>query len=73
MTGHTKPDCGFDKCRMMSMYGMQNRPMKKTEEDCRMPQMMHKETEGTGKHDSLISEHFLMYCIEMPASPSFRM
>jgi len=73
MTGHTKPDCGFDKWRMMSMYGMQNGPMKKTEEDCRMPQMIHKETAGRGKHGSLISGHFLMYCIEMPASPWFRM
>jgi hypothetical protein len=42
------------------MYGMQNGPMKKTEEDCRMAQMKHKETRGRGKHGSLISEHFLM-------------
>lgn len=55
------------------MYGMQNGPMKKTEEDCRMAQMRHKEIKGRGNHDSLISGHFLMCLVEMPASPWFRM
>jgi len=38
-----------------------------------MAQMRHKEIKGRGNHGSLISGHFLMYLIEMPASPWFRM
>jgi len=54
------------------MYDMQNGPMKEIEEDCRMAQVRHKEIKGRGKHGSLISGHFLMYVIEMPASSWFR-
>jgi len=52
---------------------LQNGPMKKAEEDCRMAQMRHKEIKGRGKHGSLNSGHFLMYHIKMPSSPWFRM
>jgi hypothetical protein len=52
---------------------MQNGPMKKGKEVRRMAQIRHKEIEGRRNLGSLISGHFLMYLMEMPASPWFRM